>query len=188
MGKTAKSTPDVRSAKKAAVLGNDKKSRLPLALVLCAVVIAGAGVYLILKPGGGDAVSLDAKVSKATVGDQVNYPASQFADGRARFFELKHENLTIRYFILKSADGVIRAAFDACDVCWPAGKGYYQEGDVMVCRNCGRRFASVLVNEVQGGCNPAPLKRSLIGEQVVIRIPDILEGKQYFDFTGKAQS
>ncbi|MEJ2476339.1 MAG: DUF2318 domain-containing protein, partial [Desulfobacterales bacterium] len=94
----------------------------------------------------------------------------------------------IRYFILKSSDGVIRAAFDACDVCWPAGKGYYQDGDVMVCRNCGRRFASVLVNEVQGGCNPAPLKRSLQGERVVIRAQDILEGKQYFDFTGKAQS
>jgi len=46
----------------------------------------------------------------------------------------------------------------------------------------------VLVNEVQGGCNPAPLKRSLQGEQVVILAQDILGGKQYFDFTGKAQS
>jgi uncharacterized membrane protein len=118
----------------------------------------------------------------------VSYPVSLFADGHARHFELKHENLTIRYFVLKSSDGVIRAAFDACDVCWPAGKGYYQDGDVMVCRNCGRRFASVLVNEVQGGCNPAPLKRSLQGEHVVILAQDILEGKKYFDFTGKAQS
>ena len=188
MGKKAKSKPDVRAAKKAAVLGNDKKNRLPLILVLCAVVIAGAGVYLMLNSGGGNAVSVEYKVSAETVGDQVSYPVSLFADGRARHFELKHENLTIRYFILKSSDGVIRAAFDACDVCWPAGKGYYQDGDVMVCRNCGRRFASVLVNEVQGGCNPAPLKRSLQGEQVVILAQDILEGKQYFDFTGKAQS
>jgi uncharacterized membrane protein len=189
MAKKAKSKPkDVRAAKKAAVLGNDKKNRLPLILVLCAVVIAGAGVYLMLNSGGGSAVSVEANVSAEKVGDQVSYPASLFADGRARFFELKHANLTIRYFILKSSDGVIRAAFDACDVCWPAGKGYYQDGDVMVCRNCGRRFASVLVNEVQGGCNPAPLKRSLQGEQIVIRAQDILEGKQYFDFTGKAQS
>ncbi|MGA8240911.1 MAG: DUF2318 domain-containing protein [Desulfobacterales bacterium] len=189
MGKKAKSkSKDVRAAKKAAVLGNDKKSRLPLILVLCAVVIAGAGVYLMLNSGVGNAVSVESKVSAETVGDQVSYPASLFADGRARFFELKKANLTIRYFILKSSDGIIRAAFDACDVCWPAGKGYYQDGDVMVCRNCGRRFASVLVNEVQGGCNPAPLKRSLQGEQVVILAQDILEGKQYFDFTGKAQS
>lgn len=188
MSKKAKSKSDVRAAKKAAVIGNDKKSRLPLILVLCAVVIAGAGVYLMLNSAGGNAVSVEAKVSEETVGDQVSYPVSLFADGRARHFELRHENLTIRYFILKSSDGVIRAAFDACDVCWPAGKGYYQDGDVMVCRNCSRRFASVLVNEVQGGCNPAPLKRSLQGEQVVILAQDILEGKHYFDFTGKAQS
>ena len=188
MGKKAKRKPDIRAAKKAAVLENDKKNRLPFILVLCAVVIAGAGVYLMLNSGDGNAVSVETNVSAETIGDQVSYPASLFADGRARHFELKHANLTIRYFILKSSDGVIRAAFDACDVCWPAGKGYYQDGDVMVCRNCGRRFASVLVNEVQGGCNPAPLKRSLQGEQVVIRAQDILQGKQYFDLTGKAQS
>jgi uncharacterized membrane protein len=188
MGKKAKRKPDIRAAKKAAVLENDKKNRLPFILVLCAVVIAGAGVYLMLNSGGGNPASVETNVSAETIGDQVSYPASLFADGRARHFELKHANLTIRYFILKSSDGIIRAAFDACDVCWPAGKGYYQDGDVMVCRNCGRRFASVLVNEVQGGCNPAPLKRSLQGERVVIRAQDILEGKQYFDFTGKAQS
>jgi uncharacterized membrane protein len=93
--------------------------------------------------------------------------------------------LTIRYFVLKSSDGIIRAAFDACDVCWPAGKGYYQEGDNMVCRNCGRRFASVQVNEVKGGCNPAPLNRTLENGNLVIKIKDIQEGRQYFNFEGK---
>ena len=78
---------------------------------------------------------------------------------------------------------LIRAAFDACDVCWPSGKGYYQDGDVMVCRNCGRRFASVKINEVKGGCNPAPLKRTITGDKLVIQTSDILAGKQYFDFS-----
>jgi uncharacterized membrane protein len=104
-------------------------------------------------------------------------------DGEAKFFQYQHDDLTIKYFILKSSDGVIRAAFDACDVCWPAGKGYYQDGDHMVCRNCGRRFASVLVNEVKGGCNPAPLHRSIQDQQVVIQVKDLLEGVRYFDFS-----
>ena len=93
-----------------------------------------------------------------------------FDDNKARHYAYKGQDVTIKYFILKSSDGIIRAAFDACDVCWPAGKGYYQDGDSMVCRNCGRRFASVLVNEVQGGCNPAPLKRRIEGDQLVIVI------------------
>ena len=95
------------------------------------------------------------------------------------------DDITIRYFVLKSSDGVIRAAFDACDVCWPAGKGYFQQGDHMVCRNCGRKFASVLVNEVQGGCNPAPLRRSIDGENLVLEFADIREGRQYFNFSGR---
>ena len=113
----------------------------------------------------------------------ITHPEVNFMGGIAKFFQHQHENFTIKYFVLKSSDGVIRAAFDACDVCWPAGKGYYQDGDHMVCRNCGRRFASIRVNEVKGGCNPAPLNRSVQDGQVVIKIKDLLEGKQYFDFS-----
>ena len=93
---------------------------------------------------------------------EISFPVSQFADGKARHFTYPAPGgVTIKYFIIKSSDGVIRAAFDACDVCWPSGKGYQQEGDKMVCRNCGKKFASNLINEVKGGCNPAPLKRTL---------------------------
>jgi uncharacterized membrane protein len=117
---------------------------------------------------------------------QVKLPASLFEDGKARHFQHVAGEFTIKFFVLKSSDGIIRAAFDACDVCWPAGKGYYQEGDYMVCRNCGRKFASILVNEVKGGCNPAPLNRRIENGKVVIEIKDILNGRQYFDFSEKA--
>jgi uncharacterized membrane protein len=114
----------------------------------------------------------------------VSYPLSKFDDGKAKFFQYKApQGITVKYFILKSSDGVVRAAFDACDVCWPAGKGYYQDGDVMVCRNCGRRFPSVKVNEVKGGCNPAPLTREIVGDQLVIQVSHLMEGTQYFDFS-----
>jgi uncharacterized membrane protein len=117
--------------------------------------------------------------------DEVRFSMAQFDDGQARHFEHEVGDLTVRYFVLKSSDGVVRAAFDACDVCWPAGRGYVQEGDVMVCRNCGRRFASVRINEVKGGCNPAPLQRAIDGDQLVIRIADIEAGKGYFDLKQK---
>jgi uncharacterized membrane protein len=168
-------------SKKAAVLGNNKKSRLPLILAAVAVVIAAAGVFVVLNQGGGQSIATQGAVAADT--QQVTFPTAMFADGKARHFEHRNGRHTIRFFVLKSSDGIIRAAFDACDVCWPAGKGYYQEGDYMVCRNCGRRFASVLVNEVKGGCNPAPLYRTISGDQLVIQVKDILEGKQYFNFS-----
>lgn len=123
------------------------------------------------------------KLSLAAPITEVTYPVKTFQDGKARFYQHKTgDGITIKYFILKSSDGVIRAAFDACDVCWPQGKGYYQKDDYMVCRNCGRRFASVNVNVITGGCNPGALKRAVAGDKLVIKVKDILEGKKYFNF------
>jgi uncharacterized membrane protein len=134
---------------------------------------------------GGPTGNQSTPASAAPSGDLVSLSASLFEDGKARYFEYKHEDITIRYFVIKSADGVLRAAFDACDVCWRAGKGYAQEGDFMVCRNCGQRFASNRVNEVKGGCNPAPLERRVENGAVVIRTADVREGRHYFDFARK---
>lgn len=185
------SLQDKRAAKKAVVLGTHRKSPLPLlAGIACAAVIAVAAFYYF----GRDDTQYTAQTGQVSsdasgnTSSQISYPVRMFEDGNARHFKYDHNELTLKYFILKSSDGVIRAAFDACDVCWRAGKGYYQSGDFMVCRNCGRQFASVLVNEVKGGCNPAPLSRSIEGDQLVIRIDDIIEGKQFFDFSERTQS
>ncbi len=127
------------------------------------------------------------EASAGSPGEEITYPVKDFQDGKARYYEYKaNDKITIKYFILKSSDGIIRAAFDACDVCWPQGKGYVQKGDYMVCRNCGRRFASVNVNVITGGCNPGALKRAVVGDNLVIKVKDILDGKQYFDFSRRA--
>ncbi|MEE9496259.1 MAG: DUF2318 domain-containing protein [Desulfobacterales bacterium] len=187
----SKSTPnkkvtlEKRQAKKDVVLGTEKKGHLPLIVaVVCSVLIIGGGIYY----AGYDrqeTAPVAASFSSENTSSQVTLPASLFADGKARHFEHVADDFKIKYFVLKSSDGIIRAAFDACDVCWPAGKGYYQEGDYMVCRNCGRKFASVLVNEVKGGCNPAPLNRQVENGKVIIEVKDIMDGRQYFNFSGK---
>jgi hypothetical protein len=144
-------------------------------LGLMAAAIA-AGFLFFSPPGGG--------ASAGNPGAEVTYAVKTFQGGKARFYEYKApDGAIIKYFILKSSDGVIRAAFDACDVCWPEGKGYEQRGDYMVCRNCGRRFASVKVNVITGGCNPGALKREVVGDKLLIKVKDILEGKKYFNFS-----
>jgi uncharacterized membrane protein len=110
----------------------------------------------------------------------VRLPVSTFDDGQARWYTYPGGDKEIQFFVLKSSDGVIRAAFNACDVCFLAKKGYRQEGDEMVCNNCGQRFPSQLVNEVRGGCNPSPLERTIEGDEVIIQIDDILAGANYF--------
>ena len=186
--KNVKKNDTKRAAKKEAVLGTETKNRTPMFVVLGAVaLLVGGGIWMTMDKGS-PTEPVAGSTSTAQTATAVSLPASLFDDGKARHFEHVDGDFTIRYFVIKSSDGIIRAAYDACDVCWPAGKGYYQDGDYMVCRNCGRRFASVLVNEVKGGCNPAPLNRSVDDGKLVIQVKDILAGKPYFNFKGKASS
>jgi uncharacterized membrane protein len=186
--KRAQSSEDRRAAKKATVLRTERKSRLPLVAILAgAIVVVVVALVFFLRMGREPGVVASSPQARGPE-DSVIFPVERFKDGKARHYEYEtDEGITIKYFIIKSSDGVIRAAFDACDVCWPAAKGYYQDGDFMVCRNCGRRFASVLVNEVKGGCNPAPLRRQVLDGKLIIKIEDILEeGRQYFDFSSRS--
>ncbi len=171
---------DKLAAKKAAIFKKDKRKITPGMIIIAFLIPAIAGVLVYLNKSDTPSVAVSAHSDQ--IATPVTYPVSMFDDGRAAHFQYRDGSIDIRYFILKSSDGVIRAAFDACDVCWPSGKGYYQDGNDMVCANCGQRFSSILINEVRGGCNPEPLARKISGDNLIIRVEDILNGKKYFDF------
>ena len=50
----------------------------------------------------------------------------------------------------------------------------------MVCNNCGMRFHSSRINEVEGGCNPSPLARKIDGDALTIATSDLAAGKRFF--------
>ncbi len=104
----------------------------------------------------------------------ISIPVNGISDGKAHYFKTKSDKgVMVEFFVVKSHDNIIRAAVDACDVCYRAGKGYIQEGNVMICENCGMRFATDRINEVKGGCNPAPLNRTVDKENLKISMEDI---------------
>ena len=131
-------------------------------------------------PFGGEPETL------TPVAGELKIPVKSVNDGKARHFKVKADDGTmVTFFVLKSSDGVIRAAIDACDVCYRAGLGYYQDGNFMVCENCGMRFASTRINVVKGGCNPAPLNREVRGDDLVIKMKDINANKWYMKYRKK---
>ena len=111
---------------------------------------------------------------------EVRLPLKDLADGKARHYVYASGTTEIPFFVVQSSDGVARAAFDACDVCYPARKGYSQDGAYMICNNCGQRFHVSRINEIKGGCNPAPLARRVDGSELVIRTADLDTGAAYF--------
>lgn len=184
-----KNVAEKSASKKEAILKSETKSQSPLRtlLVVAVVVVGGLAFYLFQSGFDSKPQARTPSIQPEVTATEVSFPVQAFADGQAQYFQYPTSNgVTVRFFILRSSDGIIRAAYDACDVCWREGKGYQQDGDFMVCRNCGQRFASVKVNEIKGGCNPAPLDRTVVGDKLVIKIADIVQGSQYFDLAKRS--
>ena len=114
------------------------------------------------------------------VDGSIIIPVQDVNDGEAHYFVFREGDTEVKFFVVRSADGTMRAAFDACDVCFHSKKGYSQSGEFMVCNNCGRKFHSDRINVIEGGCNPAPLKREQRGGNLYITVADVLEGARYF--------
>ncbi len=76
----------------------------------------------------------------------------------AKFYPAEIDGTKIEVIVVKAPDGTIRTAFNTCQVCYGSGYGYYeQDGDVLVCQNCGNRFPMDKVEVESGGCNPVPI-------------------------------
>jgi len=133
-----------------------------LAAVLAAAATGGASPVLAFFGLGDDhtAVVLESGA--------VRIPVVAVTDGAARFYTVALDDGAVSFFVLTTPDGVTRTAFDACDVCFAAKKGYEQDGPDMICKNCGLRFQGGLVGEVKGGCNPSPLAHEIVDGRIVI--------------------
>lgn len=164
-------------AKKQQQFRTDEKKSSTGKILLGLALLAVAGVAGWMFTGSGVA---DSHAKVAPVSGEVRIDVSSVSDGQAHYFKLATAKGDIKFFVVKSIDGIVRAAFDACDVCYREKKGYRQAGDMMVCNNCDQEFRTDLVNQVKGGCNPAPLSRRLDGQQLVINERDLLSGSWYF--------
>ena len=147
---------------------------------LLILLVTGVSIYGC--SGSASSGSKNAGLISPTNG-KLEISVADVNDGKAHHFQVKATDGTmVTFFVLKSADGVLRAAIDSCDVCYRSGLGYYQEGDNMVCKNCGQKFASGKINVLKGGCNPAPLNRTVVGDKLVINMRDIDMNNWYMKY------
>lgn len=74
------------------------------------------------------------------------------------FYPAEIDGTKLEVMAVKAPDGTIRTAFNTCQVCYSSGRGYYeQEGDKLICQNCGNSFGMEDVEVTRGGCNPVPI-------------------------------
>ncbi len=158
--------------------GAQPKSKATPLLIIAGLALLAIAAFVVLR-SRGDQPSATVINNNAGAGD-IRIPLSELSS-TAKFYDYTlADNRKMRFFALKSSDGVYRAALDACDTCYHAKKGYHQEGDDMVCNNCGLHFHSAQVNEVHGGCNPVGLPRAIEGDALIIKASDLVARQQYF--------
>jgi len=133
------------------------------------IVIVLIVIFFMLKPG----------ITGKTINENIiKIPLSEISN-QAKFYESEG----ISYFVVKASDGSIKTAFDACDVCYDSKKGYKQEGEFMICNNCGNRYLIIELgtkNKRGGGCWPGYLPSKVEGENLIIKKSDIIKGEYKF--------
>jgi len=154
------------------VAQNRKKHGIAAVVVIGLLMVSIISVY---------AFSLGKYEKVKPTGSVVSIPVSKVNDGKAHFYKLTDNGKEIAFFVVKSADGSLKTAFDACDACYRDKKGYEQLGDKMNCKNCNMKFAiNRLSPNATGGCNPGYLPHQVNGTTLSINAADIKNGAKYF--------
>lgn len=170
------------------------KRWMGIGAIVVVVVAVGVAVELPLLLGGTGPYTLGSSAAygaatqghapyplvEADADGMIQLPLDTFDDYAAHYYTFLQDDQSIEFFVLKSTDGTVRSAFNACDVCYGSLKGYRQEGQVMICNNCGNTFPADQINIVRGGCNPSPLNRVVKDAYLVIDAADIALGLSYF--------
>ena len=83
------------------------------------------------------------EVTKVTSGNALSIPTDELSEN-AEFYPVDVDGTEMEVIAVK--------------ICYDSGKGYYkQEGDKLVCQNCGNSFTMDQVGEISRGCDPWPI-------------------------------
>jgi high-affinity iron transporter len=96
---------------------------------------------------------------------QVRIPISELADSKLHFYTAEVDGTEIRFLVIHRLNGDYATALDACQIC--GRQGYRQEGQNVVCRNCGATIYIPTIGE-SGGCNPVAVKSRVEAGEVVV--------------------
>jgi len=132
------------------------------AAVLCVLVVVSLAAEFAYSRAM--AAPVPAKMLSA-VNDQVRIPLSELNDSSLHFYTVDTGVTTLRFLVIHQTNGDYAVALDACQICGWAG--YRQEGQNVICRNCGATIYIPSIGE-KGGCNPIPVKSTVQDGEVIV--------------------
>ena len=128
----------------------NKSNKHILVAITALVLLSAAIISFIFLSGGSDQNSTDA-------GQDIVINKNEISE-TVKFYSIKSGKQNMEVLAVKASDGSIRTAFNTCQVCNGSPRAYYkQEGEVLVCQNCGNEFEMDMIEQQRGGCNPVPI-------------------------------
>ena len=132
------------------------------AAILCVLVI----VSLAAEFAYSRAMAAPVPAKMLTAEDNhVRIPLSELTDSNLHFYMVNVGSSALRFLVIHQTNGNYAVALDACQICgW---SGYRQQGQNVVCRNCGATIYIPSIGE-KGGCNPVPVKSAVRDGAVIV--------------------
>jgi uncharacterized membrane protein len=96
---------------------------------------------------------------------RVRVPLSQLTDSSLHYYTADVDGSVIRFLVIHRQNGDFATALDACQIC--GASGYRQEGQNVICRNCGAAIYIPSIGQ-SGGCNPIAVTSRVEGGEVIV--------------------
>lgn len=139
-----------------------KKKSSSLVIVVVAVIVAVLAFALPKLMSQKEEVSVSAEAGEKDVqnlseSEDLVIPLDKVTNN-VTFYAVDVDGTEMEVMAVRNSSGNIRTAFNTCQICYSSGRGYYQqEGNDLVCQNCGNSFTTDQVGLESGGCNPVPI-------------------------------
>ena len=110
-------------------------------------------------------------------GSNVTIPLAKVDDGKLHLFAYNTGGVQVRFLLMRISATKMGVALDACQIC--GDKGYYQDGQQIICKNCSAAINPVSIGQ-GGGCNPIELTSKIEGPSVQIAASDLEQSARFF--------
>ena len=114
-------------------------------------------------------------------GQQVRIARSEVADGEVHFYTFLHQGRRVNFLVRTDGTGRLQTHLDACFGCYRYRRGFFVEGESLVCRAC--RFEYAIEDELWdyiGACAPISIHSELEGDDLVIERSLLERAAHYF--------
>ena len=164
---------------------NQNQTKIKWIVPIIGILIVAIAIALLTNNRTADSNTAEEKVDsvKITVNEDLKITKSDIS-GDVKFYPYQSGETYMEVLAVKATDGTIRTALNTCQVCYDSGRGYYvQQGDRVICQNCGNEFRIDNIERVKNGCNPIPIlaeEKTETETEITITKDFMASNKEYF--------